>query len=118
MVPAMHFGDAFALNRELGMAADGHVLNMADLTAIHWLHRLWAVVAFVLLGLLSHLTARQTGLRALGIAIAVALFAQVLLGISNVVLQLPLPIAVLHNAGAALLLCLLITLNYRLAQSR
>ena len=39
---------------------------------------------------------------------------QVSLGISNVVFSLPLWVAVAHNAGGALLLLTLVTLNYRL----
>ena len=37
------------------------------------------------------------------------------LGIANVLLGLPLKIAVMHNAGAALLLLVLVTLLARLA---
>jgi cytochrome c oxidase assembly protein subunit 15 len=40
--------------------------------------------------------------------------AQVALGIANVKLGLPLHVAVLHNAGAALLLFVLVTLLARL----
>lgn len=118
LVPNMHFGDAFALNRELGQAADGHNLTMADITAIHWLHRVWALVTFVYLGALTHALAKARVLRGLARGIGLVLVVQVALGISNVVLQLPLPVAVLHNAGAALLLCLMVALNYRLAQTR
>ena len=40
--------------------------------------------------------------------------AQVLLGVLNVKLSLPLPVAVLHNGGAALLLFVLVSLLARL----
>jgi cytochrome c oxidase assembly protein subunit 15 len=36
------------------------------------------------------------------------------LGIANVLLSLPLPLAVAHNLGAALLLAALVVVNYRL----
>ena len=39
---------------------------------------------------------------------------QIGLGLSNVIWSLPLAVAVAHNAGGALLLLALITLNYRL----
>ena len=49
-----------------------------------------------------------------GMALAVLTLTQVTLGILNVKLSLPLPIAVAHNAGAALLLFVLVTLLARL----
>ena len=46
-------------------------------------------------------------------AVPVLLFAQVGLGIANVVMSLPLHLAVLHNAGATALLFVLVTLLAR-----
>ncbi|MFP3480362.1 COX15/CtaA family protein, partial [Burkholderia sp. SIMBA_057] len=43
---------------------------------------------------------------------------QFITGLSNIVLQWPLPIAVAHNGGAAILLLLLVMLNFRIASSR
>jgi cytochrome c oxidase assembly protein subunit 15 len=42
---------------------------------------------------------------------------QVALGISNVLLSLPLAVAVAHNTGAALLLASLVLLNFRVRRS-
>ena len=39
---------------------------------------------------------------------------QVSLGVSNVLLHLPLAVAVAHNAGGAALLLVLVLINYRL----
>jgi cytochrome c oxidase assembly protein subunit 15 len=52
---------------------------------------------------LSYKLARR-GLRLYGVAMAVALVSQVLLGISNVYFGLPLWVATAHNGMAALLL--------------
>ncbi len=41
------------------------------------------------------------------------LAARVALGIANVLLSLPLPLAVAHNAGAALLVATMVWINYR-----
>jgi cytochrome c oxidase assembly protein subunit 15 len=49
----------------------------------------------------------------MGLAIGVLLALQVSMGIGNVLLSLPLALAVAHNAGAALLLASLVWLNYR-----
>ena len=47
-----------------------------------------------------------------GLAVGILLVVQVSLGIGNVVLSLPLPIATAHNAVAALLLLSVVTLLY------
>lgn len=114
--PAMDFGNAFHVVRELGMTARGEQLSGEALTAIHWMHRVGALVtASYLLGLVVWMLAagRENGLAA---ALAVALIAQAAMGIANVLLSLPLHLAVAHNAGAALLLVLLVMTNYRLAR--
>jgi heme a synthase len=49
----------------------------------------------------------------MGLMIAALLVLQVALGISNVLLSLPIALAVSHNAGAALLLASLVLLNFR-----
>ena len=57
---------------------------------------------------------RSCNLRMVGLAIAVLLCIQLCLGIANVLMRLPLPVAVAHNGGAALLLLALVTLNHLL----
>lgn len=118
LLPNMAFRDAFHVLRELGQTPDGAMLSMANLTAIHWLHRLGALLTFLYLAWLSWRLYAQGVLRSLALAIAAALLVQLSLGVGNVLLHLPLAVAVLHNAGAALLLVLLVTLNFRLARRR
>jgi cytochrome c oxidase assembly protein subunit 15 len=43
---------------------------------------------------------------------------QFLTGLSNILLQWPLPVAVAHNGGAAILLLLLVMINFRISSSR
>ena len=57
---------------------------------------------------------RTPGLRGWGTALGLLTVAQVTLGILNVKLSLPLPVAVMHNAGAALLIFVLVSLLARL----
>jgi cytochrome c oxidase assembly protein subunit 15 len=52
------------------------------------------------------------GMRALSLLLVGLVILQVSLGISNVVMHLPLGIAVSHNGGAALLLLTLVAINY------
>src|SRR5438093_3901121 len=42
---AMDFANAFHVLRELGRTSEGELLPLAALTAIHWTHRLFALVA-------------------------------------------------------------------------
>jgi cytochrome c oxidase assembly protein subunit 15 len=106
--PATDFHEGFVLWRGVGVNYEGGVLDMAARSAIQLTHRLGALVVFGYLGWLSHRLARR-GLRRIAIAIGVVLVTQVLLGIGNVHLGLPLPVATAHNGVAALLLFTLLT---------
>jgi heme a synthase len=101
--PQTDFPEAFVLWRGIGVNYEGGVLDMAARSAIQMAHRIGAGVTFVYLGWLAHKLSRA-GLRKQGIAVAVVLVVQVLLGIGNVHLGLPLPVATAHNGVAALLL--------------
>ena len=112
-VPAMDFEHAFTLHRELGETASGELLSLTSLTAIHWVHRVMALILTVYLGWLALRLFRTPGYAGMGLMICVLLVLQVSLGIGNVLLSLPLALAVAHNAGAALLLSGLVLLNHR-----
>lgn len=113
-VPEMDFEHSFTLHRELGETASGDFLPMQALTAIHWVHRLMALVVFVYLAWLVARLFRTPGYRGVGVLVGVLLLIQVSLGISNVLFSLPIAVAVAHNAGAALLLGSLVLLNFRI----
>ena len=114
-LPAMDFAHAFTLHRELGQTADGTLLSHDALTAIHWSHRLGALVVSLLVGGLAGLLLREKGWQGWGALLAGVLLLQVSLGVANVLLSLPLALAVAHNAGAAALLTATLALNLRLA---
>lgn len=113
-LPAMDFGQAFSLHRELGRTADGAPLSLAALTAIHWSHRLGAVLLAIVAGWLALALLRRPGWRTWGASLLALLLLQVGLGVANVLLGLPLSVAVAHNAGAALLLAAILAVNFRL----
>jgi len=112
--PEMDFSHAFRLVRELGMTTDGALLTREGLTAIHWVHRLGAYVVLLYVGWLAFKVMRIRAMGTIATIVLGLLVAQVLLGISNVLFSLPLPVAVAHNAGAAMLLAAMVVLNYRL----
>ena len=112
--PAHDFREGFVLWRGIGVDYEGGILDNEARVAIQMAHRIMALVVFGhLLGVAVRLL-RNPGLRGWGATLAVVLLAQVGLGIANVVLSLPLQVAVLHNAGATALLFLLVTLLARL----
>ena len=111
--PPMDFEHGFTLQRELGETASGDLLPLTALTAIHWVHRVMALIVTLYLGWLVLRLLRTPGYAAIGLVVGGLLLLQVSLGISNVLLSLPLGVSVAHNAGAALLLASLVMLNYR-----
>ena len=113
-MPAMDFEPGFTLHRELGETATGELLPITALTAIHWAHRVMALIVTLYLGWLVLRMLRVPGYARVGLVVGGLLTLQVTLGISNVMLSLPLAVAVAHNAGAALLLASLTWLNYRM----
>jgi len=110
--PKMNFGDAFHVLRELGRTGDGELLPLDALVAIHWTHRMFAIAAFAAVGLLATKAFSTPGLRGLASLAGVLLLLQLSLGVANVALSLPLPLAAAHNAGAALLLAVVVMLNF------
>jgi len=115
--PAMDFAQAFSLHRDLGQTADGRLLSFAALTAIHWSHRLGAIVVLLAVGALG-LGLLRNGERAWGGLLLGLLGIQIALGISNVLLALPLALAVAHNIAAAGLLTATLAINIRLQQNK
>ncbi|MDI1309684.1 MAG: COX15/CtaA family protein [Methylotenera sp.] len=117
-IPEMDFKDAFHMVRELGQNATGGALTLASLTAIQWAHRVGALVTFVYLGLMSLTIIKYWQLKRLGFILLIALGAQIALGIANLILLLPLRLAVAHNFTAGLLVIILVTMNSKITGSR
>lgn len=111
--PSMNFRDAFVLWHGLGIDYEGGVLDAPARVAIHFTHRLGALVASVALATAAFMTisrARSPRLRIAGVAVAIALVLQIALGIATVVRGFPLGVATAHNAGAAMLVLAMVTL--------
>jgi cytochrome c oxidase assembly protein subunit 15 len=115
-IPPHDFKEGFVLWRGIGVDYEGGVLDGASRIAIQLAHRMMAVVVFVYLLWMALKLIRTPGLWLTGVVLGFLLLAQVGLGIANVVLGLPLWAAVMHNAGAALLLFLLVGLLARLCR--
>jgi cytochrome c oxidase assembly protein subunit 15 len=119
LMPAdMDWSHAFVFNRELGQTSDGQMLSLQTLTAIHWTHRSFALVVLAACVAFAMRLQRQDDTRHFGQLLLAAVVVQVLLGISNVWLQWPLGLAVLHNTGAAILLAVTVYTTVQLQRAK
>lgn len=112
--PPHDFREGFVLWRGVGVDYEGGVLDGASRIAIQMAHRIVAVVLALYLLVFAVRLLRTPGMRGWSMTLIVLVVAQVSLGILNVKLALPLHVAVAHNAGAALLLFVLVSLLARL----
>ena len=110
------FKEAFVLWRGIGIDYEGGVLDHPARVAVHFTHRLGAVLAAVLIALLGLRLVRESATRADGAAVLAVLALQLCLGVSIVWFGVPLGVAVLHNGVAALLLLAVINANQRIRQ--
>jgi heme a synthase len=115
-IPEADYPDAFVLWRGLGINYAGGVLDHPARVAIHFTHRLGALLATLMLLLAAHAAFRGLGpgARWAGIAVLAALATQVSIGVLLVLRAFPLELAAAHNAGAALLVAATVLLNRKL----
>jgi cytochrome c oxidase assembly protein subunit 15 len=104
--PRMDYRDAFVLWRGLKLDYEGGVLANPARVAIHFTHRLGALIAgsiLISLGVLVATGARSRRLTFAGGLLVLAVLVQISLGVATVHWGVPLGLATLHNAGAAFL---------------
>ena len=119
--PQTNFSEAFVFFKASGVNYEGGSLSIEAGTAVHLMHRLGALISTLIISGLAFIVlvkAKDTILRRASMAVLALLSLQVMLGISNVLLHLPVPVAVAHNAVATLLLLSLILLNYLTDKSK
>ena len=112
---------AFPIFTGLGINYQGGVFAIGIRMTIHLVHRYGAFILASYLLLMSAILYIKENTRAIrvNILLVIAILSlQVVLGIINVLYLLPLPIAVAHNACAALLLMSLVILCYQLTRLR
>jgi cytochrome c oxidase assembly protein subunit 15 len=112
-IPPMDFEHGFTLWRALGKTAAGHYLPFSALTAIHWVHRNFAFVLVLVALWTARRAWRFPALRPSAAALVAALLLQGASGLATIYFNFPLAIAVLHNAGAAVLVLAVTMLNYK-----
>ncbi len=110
----MDFGEGFLKWQEVGVNYEGGQLSPSARTAIHFVHRLGAILVLFALGWLGlkYLKHNSGRIRMASSIMLVALFAQLAIGTLMVWFGIPLFLATAHNAFAALLLLSFINLLY------
>lgn len=112
--PTMNFSEGFHLWLNTNLTYEGGILSQTARTAIQMSHRIMAIITSIYLVLLVYKLFKVTKinfLRGLGVLLLFLLGLQISLGTLNILWILPLPIAMAHNAVAALLLLTILTLN-------
>ncbi|MEJ5210795.1 MAG: COX15/CtaA family protein [Burkholderiales bacterium] len=112
--PDMDFRHAYTLWRPLGHTGDGDLIPFQSLVAIHWVHRNFAYGVLAVLAALAWRSWSVPGLARWARVLAGLALLQFVTGLSNVLLAWPLPLALLHNGGAALLVMTLVVLHFRI----
>ena len=111
--PKMDFLNGFTLWRELGKTSSGEYLNIEALIAVHWTHRLGALitvsVVLIFMLFLKKITHQaSTNWKSQSSYwskwVLFVLLLQILSGMSNVVFNWPLIAALIHTGGASALL--------------
>jgi heme a synthase len=115
-VPAADYDNAFVLWRGLGINYAGGVLDHPARVAIHFTHRVGALVASLLLVVAAFACFRGmgSGPRWAGTWVLAALALQISIAVFMVLRAFPLELAAAHNAGAALLVAATVYLNRKL----
>ena len=104
--PPMDFIEGFIPWRGLGVNYEFGVLDPAARTAVHMSHRLGAVTTLLVVGYTAFraIQGAGSGVKRAGIVLLLVLLIQFSLGVANILLTLPIAVAVTHNGVAALLL--------------
>jgi len=112
--PQINTADAFNLRLVDGINYEGGIFDSNTRATIHMLHRIGALIVTVFCSLLAAIAFKNKNLviSRQAVFLVLALSVQVGLGISNVYFSLPLPVAVLHNGMAAILLLAPISIAY------
>ena len=110
----MNFEEGFLKWQEVGVNYEGGQLSPSARTAIHFVHRLGAVLVLFALGWLGlkYIKHSSDQIRRASQIMLVALFSQLTIGTLMVWYGIPLFLATAHNAFAALLLLSFINLLY------
>ena len=110
--PDMNFLGGFDFFQSIGPNYLGGQMDLESRTAIHFSHRIGALVVSIFLSFLAWKFYKDNFKR-VSLILMGLLLVQILLGVSNIIFQLPLLIAVAHNLGGLSLITYLMVLRFR-----
>lgn len=113
-LPPMNFAEGFNITQHIGPNYLGGAMDNDARVAIHFSHRVGAILTLVVVGLLSLRLMRSGYAKAatLGCISAGLLGLQLALGLSNILFKFPVAVAVAHNLGGVFLLLCMVTVVY------
>jgi cytochrome c oxidase assembly protein subunit 15 len=114
LLPPLDFAHAFNVLRAGIFDSPGHTLENTARVTIQMSHRFVGLILVVATMLLSYklIRSKERELIIASVVLLALLALQVILGMSNIFLGLPVSVALMHNAVAALLLLTIITINF------
>jgi len=119
--PPMDVLEGLVVWRDVGLEFDAKSLNLPGATAIHLAHRVAALFTLLYAGWLSFYVLRtgvEGNLCRYGFLVLLVLLSAVILGVMQVLMHMPLVVAVAHSATGALLVLSLVTLYHVVRPSR
>ena len=114
LLPSMDLIVAFDVRMVEGLNYEGGILSADTRATIQMIHRLGALLVgiYLLIVALVFIQKPNPAIKTAAWVLLLVLIGQISLGIANVYFLLPLPLAVLHNGGAALLLLSMLSLRH------
>ena len=112
--PPMDFSEGFIPWRGLGVNYEFGVLEGPARTAVHMSHRLGAVITLLVIAgiAIRAILDPVPRIKRAGVILLLVLLSQFSLGVANILLSLPIAVAVTHNGVAALLLLSILALLF------
>ncbi len=115
LLPPLDLEAAFHLTEFSDRNYEGGLLEAETRVTIQYTHRVVALIVFTFLLILFVRLLQLPELRGHATMLLGFTVLQVMLGITTAIMMLPLPLALAHNTGAALLLLEVIYINYALS---
>ena len=118
LLPQLEFSQAYNLTDFAEKNYEGGVMDSTARITIQYTHRVMAVIVTIIILTLYFKLRQITAFKVTSRILLFSLLLQLGLGISAATMMLPLSIALLHNSGAALLLLVIVYINYLLFSNR
>ncbi len=116
--PSLSLAEGYNVFQVQGPNYLGGMLDSAARISIHVMHRLGALINLIVWLVIAMQLMKKPGWKPLAWLLIIALLTQIGLGIANVLLQLPIQIAMAHHFGAVFLWGVAITVLQRAFQFR